>query len=391
LHARSAALALLLALPAAARAGAHRIVGGEVAPVGMWTDTVALFHGHTYLCSGTLITPDLVLTAGHCNLGLTGAVVGAHDFTTDGERIAVDHVWEHPDSLSTYDVSVVRLAHHAAVLPRLIALDCIGHDFLEDGAPVTIAGFGATDELGGSQTTVLHQADTTLVDADCTDLTAGCNPSVSPGGELIAGGDGIDTCNGDSGGPLYLRTPDGDFLLGVTSRATNDATRLCGDGGIYVRADAVADWIEQTTGETMDRPDCSGRVNHAPVASAPFLHVPQGQSAHIPITASDPDPRDTLTFSLGTPPARGTVTVSPDGQVIYTAGWDGFGNDAFVLLITDDGSPPRSTALRVDVAVIPTVLARGDCGCDVPGGAPSGLLALLLLPWVRRRRSPGYR
>ena len=38
-----------------------------------------------------------------------------------------------------------------------------------------------------------------------------------PDGELGAGGMGIDTCPGDSGGPLYLPTDFGTFLAGVTS------------------------------------------------------------------------------------------------------------------------------------------------------------------------------
>ena len=39
-----------------------------------------------------------------------------------------------------------------------------------------------------------------------------------PGGELIAGGGGIDSCAGDSGGPLYLHTEVGSYLVGLAVR-----------------------------------------------------------------------------------------------------------------------------------------------------------------------------
>jgi secreted trypsin-like serine protease len=66
------------------------------------------------------------------------------------------------------------------------------------------------------------------------------------GKEFAAGGQGIDTCNGDSGGPVFAREKDGKWVLvGTTSRATrvqtidgnavigNEPLSPCGDGGIY--------------------------------------------------------------------------------------------------------------------------------------------------------------
>ena len=53
-----------------------------------------------------------------------------------------------------------------------------------------------------------------------------------------------DTCKGDSGGPFFVQDAKGRWLLaGVTSRGTDLATSMCGDGGIYVRVDAYAKWI----------------------------------------------------------------------------------------------------------------------------------------------------
>jgi hypothetical protein len=49
-------------------------------------------------------------------------------------------------------------------------------------------------------------------------------------------------------------TPQGAFLLGTTSRAAVPAQNVCGDGGIYVRADAIVDWIEAVPGVNYSSP-----------------------------------------------------------------------------------------------------------------------------------------
>ena len=54
-----------------------------------------------------------------------------------------------------------------------------------------------------------------------------------------------DTCKGDSGGPFFVADSKGRWLLaGVTSRGTDLATTMCGDGGLYVRVDQYRDWIK---------------------------------------------------------------------------------------------------------------------------------------------------
>lgn len=66
-------------------------------------------------------------------------------------------------------------------------------------------------------------------------------------GSKIAGGD---TCKGDSGGPLYIvgGEGDGDFLLiGITSRATPGALRICGDGSICTAVPYYSTWIKEAT------------------------------------------------------------------------------------------------------------------------------------------------
>lgn len=58
-----------------------------------------------------------------------------------------------------------------------------------------------------------------------------------------------DSCYGDSGGPLYVPTEDGDFLLGLVSRGRSDVKRDCGDGGVYTLISVHLPWIAETAAE----------------------------------------------------------------------------------------------------------------------------------------------
>jgi hypothetical protein len=57
-----------------------------------------------------------------------------------------------------------------------------------------------------------------------------------------------DSCFGDSGGPFYLPTEYGDFLVGLVSRGRSDVRRDCGDGGVYTLLSSYLPWIAETAG-----------------------------------------------------------------------------------------------------------------------------------------------
>ncbi|HEY4179153.1 MAG TPA: trypsin-like serine protease [Kofleriaceae bacterium] len=239
-------------------AGPAPIVGGTQAQQGEWPDAVALL-GHQGTCSGTLIAPNVILTAGHCKAeDLYEAVLDTNNFKGGGGIVAeVQSVTEYPNWETSYDVSVVVLtAPVQGVTPRKIASDCTFQTGWMNGAMVHLVGFGATDLNAEDANTTLREVSVPLTDATCANGN-GCEDSIKPNGEFTAGGSGIDSCNGDSGGPVYLETPHGAVLVGAVSRSVNAAATLCGDGGIYVRADKIAAWVEQTTGAYLERDTCS--------------------------------------------------------------------------------------------------------------------------------------
>ena len=233
------------------------VVNGNPVSSGDWMDTAAIYFGNQVGCTGVLIAPNAVLSAGHCVDGITAVKLGTNDFSSGGERIKVTEIIEYPQSQRSYDLAILILETPSTMEPRMIARGCVLDD-LDVGAEVTIVGYGALDPQGNQYGSELMEGFTTIDDPECTDMQSGCVNSVSPGGELGAGGsDDVDSCYGDSGGPLYLNTDHGDYLVGITSRGYNSSWD-CGGGGIYVRPDAVIDWLEENIGEELPTPDCEG-------------------------------------------------------------------------------------------------------------------------------------
>jgi secreted trypsin-like serine protease len=250
---------LVLSSPALAGALDTPVVGGHAAQPGEWPE-VALVVAPNALCSGTLVAPDVVLTAGHCiEAHPFEVLVGTTDYSKPGgEKIQVASAIAYPDWQHQYDVGVLVLAHPSTARPRAIAATCTADAHLKDGALVRVVGFGLTTASGTGANTLLEEATLPVTDATCT-RDAACNPAIAPGGELAAGGRGTDSCFGDSGGPLYVDVLRNAAVLGVVSRGEANAGQPCAGGGVYVRADKVVHWIEQTTHRTLARTTCSGK------------------------------------------------------------------------------------------------------------------------------------
>jgi secreted trypsin-like serine protease len=242
----------------AAAAPASAVVGGNDASPGEYPAVAEITFG-PFLCTGTLITPNWVLSAGHCGSITGGAVASPASWPpqlinvriggvtqSDGEQRSAARVVVHPDYLLTsgYDISLIQLSESSTMAPTLVA-GAGERSLWTAGTMETIVGWGVTSE-GGEQPERLQEAQVPITtDAYC----AGAYSDFDPATMVCAGfpEGGVDTCQGDSGGPMLGRTAAGALrVVGATSFGEGCARP--GKPGVYARVagDELRPWISQT-------------------------------------------------------------------------------------------------------------------------------------------------
>ncbi|XP_053668037.1 uncharacterized protein LOC128718438 [Anopheles marshallii] len=215
-----------------------------------------------WLCAGSLIWENFILTVAHCavdenNIPPDVARLGDININSDhddafAQELKIVDIIRHPKhqfSSTYYDIALMRLEKNVTV-SAVVVPTCLWLDDEIRFPKLLAAGWGSTG-IGENHTDKLLKVELAPMSNDkCSTYYARGTRTLRNGlmdHQLCAGDEKMDTCPGDSGGPLHVKLFQDwrliPFLVGVTSFG-----KVCGMSapGVYVKVSSFGDWIIET-------------------------------------------------------------------------------------------------------------------------------------------------
>lgn len=341
------------------------------------------------LCTGTLVAPDVVMTAGHCTTDVFGLGPAAEyyfsfeldvsqfgmsttDLPADAKRVSKLQPHEMfdinmdpgPGLGQWYDVGIAFLAEPELTVTPAVVADAQDGALIAVDSAVDIAGYGQTDPVNqafgikNNAATVVHEVST-------WEMQIGDLPPTPQ------------KCHGDSGGPTYMTVNDNRFpevrVIGITSRAYDDSD--CMKGGVDSRADAYRSWFE-----TQMIAACNDGTRAAAECAA---------GGGLPLPSGTP-PMDAGVADTGVPPDSGVL---PDSGVPPDSGVEQIDADVTIdsgVVVGDDAGTSSGADGGVIVHSVPGAQRETGCSCSTTSplqssSALSAILLLAALAMVRKR------
>ncbi|TDR88955.1 S1 family peptidase [Enterovirga rhinocerotis] len=211
------ALALLLA-PASARA----VVGGSEDAGPLSRASVMVLSSRGGICSGVVLAPDVVLTAGHCASGAGQYRVhyrgpGGEPVLAEPAEIAVHQGYVRGAERSrrrSVDLALIRLSEP---LPARFGAATLSAAIPPAGTAITLGGYGIAREGDGRSSGTFRTAALTTIQPH------------GPG-RILIWAKAIDgpagACGGDSGGPI---AGSGGAVVAITGWAGGGGKTRCGE------------------------------------------------------------------------------------------------------------------------------------------------------------------
>jgi MYXO-CTERM domain-containing protein len=265
-------LTLLLASSAVA-ADPLPIIGGTKATVGEFPTVVAVDLGRG-LCTGTLITKNWVMTAGHCVSPVIIGWANQAEVTANttvyfdevnigqgGKSVKAKNTMMHPMYVQSasnpdtdYDVGLIELA--SPVTDRTpVVLNRSASDAKDNGLTLQMVGYGINQSstfnsgveyvLNGKTTIPCSSIGGPFSDSNLLCWNQGSGNSISG------------KCEGDSGGPSFATINGVKKQVGVTSlgipQTDNgpNAPPVCDGWGADTRVDHIVAWLDSTIGDEL--------------------------------------------------------------------------------------------------------------------------------------------
>jgi secreted trypsin-like serine protease len=195
-------------------------------------------------CTGTLISPTVMLTAAHCNPGVSMVKVTFESKVSNAGTMYLGRYVPHPDYKASqddpHDIAVIVFDRPIsgitpAKLPTLGLFDTLKKNGLLASTRYTAVGFGGQERsFDGKGQPIISYEDQREWSVSSFDALNNAWLRLSQ--NLATGNSG--TCYGDSGGPNFLGAGDGETKVIAGTTITGDAQ--CVQSNVIYRLDTVS-------------------------------------------------------------------------------------------------------------------------------------------------------
>jgi secreted trypsin-like serine protease len=200
---------------------------------------VAEKNGGQSLCTGSIVAPEVILTAAHCVegspqklhlvFGLNIQKANKKNDTREADKFIIHPNWGRHLPSGESDLALI---HFKGALPEGYSPVKLADDNfkLKIGQKVLMIGYGVTDGQSENGSGKLRQTNSLILEEHS--LT-----------EMVTDGQKSSVCFGDSGGPAFVKVSKEYIQWGVASSVTN---KSCDEASIHTEVMKYETWIKSS-------------------------------------------------------------------------------------------------------------------------------------------------
>ncbi|CAB3367889.1 Hypothetical predicted protein [Cloeon dipterum] len=231
----------------------EQITGGARAAKKKFPWQILLVGDDSWICGGSLISTEWVLTAAHCIFGGTNFMISAGGVITKKFKEKGEQVWnsttaiyheEYNETTAQNDIGLVQVSFKFDQFVSAIRLPKYSQATNAfAGIAVVISGYGQTSDSSSASRFLKFANMKTITNAQCAilyDATFVTDSVICIGPEKVKS-----ACFGDSGGPLMMRESDKKYtIIGTVSGGPE---KCVGYISTFARVTSFLGWISEKT------------------------------------------------------------------------------------------------------------------------------------------------